>query len=79
MVYYRIRALREAEGLTQKQVAAYLNVAQRTYSGYENGTINISSQAMVELAYYYKTSMDYLLGLTDEKEAYPRKPRKLWE
>lgn len=76
MEYYRIKNLREDNDLTQKQIAEYLNIAQRTYSGYEIGARNIPVQIIVQLASYYKTSVDYLLGLTDEKKAYPRKSRK---
>ena len=71
MKYSRIRNLREDNDLTQKQIAQYLNIAQRTYSGYENGTRNIPVECVVALARFYKTSTDYLLGLTDEKRSYP--------
>ena len=73
MGYDRIRDIREDLDLSQKQIAEYLNIAQRTYSGYESGTRNIPVQIVVQLAQYYQTSTDYLLGLTDEKRAYPRK------
>lgn len=76
MEYCRIKNLREDNDLTQKQVAEYLNIAQRTYSGYENGSRNIPVQIVIKLAYYYKTSTDYLLGLTDEKAMYPRRSRR---
>ncbi|MCL2696300.1 MAG: helix-turn-helix transcriptional regulator [Clostridiales bacterium] len=67
MRYPRIRDIREDKDLTQKDVAHILNVAQRTYSGYESGTRNIPIQAVIKLARYYGVSMDYLLGLTDKK------------
>ena len=35
MVIRRLYELREDNDLKQRDVAAYLNVAQRTYSGYE--------------------------------------------
>lgn len=73
MDYYRIKDLREDRDLTQRPIAEYLNIAQRTYSGYENGTRNIPVQVIVQLARFYKTSTDYLLGLTDEKRPYPKK------
>lgn len=37
MVYDRIRALRQEKGLTQKQVAEYLEVSVRTYEALEQG------------------------------------------
>lgn len=66
MEYLRIRELRTDNDKSQKEVAEYLNIAQRTYSGYENGTRNIPVQIVVALAKYYNTTTDYLLNLTDE-------------
>ena len=71
MEYIRIRNLREDNDLTQEQVAKHLGIAQRTYSGYENRTRNIPVQCVVMLSKFYKTSTDYLLGVTDEKQPYP--------
>jgi len=65
MQYERIRNLREDKDLKQNDIAKMLNIAQRTYSGYENGTRNIPVQAVIRLAGYYNVSVDYLLGLTD--------------
>lgn len=73
MKYDRIRGMREDRDLTQKEIAKYLNIAARTYSGYENGTRNIPVQIVAELALYYKVSADYLLDLTDDKTPYKRK------
>ena len=66
MEYYRIKELRIDSDKTQKEIAEYLNIAQRTYSGYENGTRNIPVQVIVALAKYYSTTTDYLLNLTKE-------------
>ena len=73
MEYIRIRDIREDNDLTQKDIAKLLNVAQRTYSGYENGTRNIPVQLIVKLAIYYEVSTDYLLNLTDDPQPYPKK------
>ncbi len=56
--------------LTQKQIADYLNVKQNTYSQYENGQRQLPLQSLIALARYYKTSTDYILGLTDERKPY---------
>ena len=64
MEYYRIKELRIDNDKTQKEIAEYLNIAQRTYSGYENGSRNIPVQVIVALAKYYNTTTDYLLNLT---------------
>ena len=68
----RVRDLREDADLNQKQVADYLSVAQTTYSDYELGKLNIPIPILVKLANFYKTSIDYIVGLTSERESYPR-------
>ena len=65
--------MREDNDLTQEKIAKHLNIAQRTYSSYENGVRNIPIQCIVKLAKFYNTSTDYLLGLTDDPKPYPPK------
>lgn len=73
MVFERIRNIREDRDIRQRQIAEYLNVSQNTYSQYENGVISLSAETAVRLAEFYGTSVDYLLGLTDEKKPYKRR------
>lgn len=68
----RIKDLREDNDLTQQQVADYLNIKQNTYSQYETGTRQIPIDILIALAALYKTSTDYLLGITDCRTPYPR-------
>lgn len=68
MEYTRIKELRIDCDKSQREVAAYLNIAQRTYSDYENGSRNVPVQVVVALANYYKTTTDYILNLTNKKE-----------
>lgn len=70
-MYKRIRDLREDHDLTQQTVAEYLKCTQVCYSNYENGKRDIPTEALIQLAKYYATSTDYLLGLTNQKEPYP--------
>ena len=63
----RIKDLREDMDLNQKNLADVLNINQRTYSHYENGTRKIPLDILVALADYYKCSTDYLLGRTNKK------------
>lgn len=72
----RLRDLREDRDLTQKQVASYLNIRQNTYSQYENGQRQLPIDALIKLAYFFQTSTDYLLGLTDWERPYPRSRQK---
>ena len=68
----RIRNLREDKDLTQKQMAEKVSVAQTTYSDYELGKLNIPTSILRQLALILETSVDYLVGLTDERKPYPR-------
>ncbi|MFR1779188.1 MAG: helix-turn-helix domain-containing protein [Faecalibacterium prausnitzii] len=71
-MYCRIRDLREDHDLLQKDVAAYLKCTQVCYSNYEMGKRDIPTDVLKALALFYDTSVDYLLGLTDEAKPYPR-------
>ena len=77
--YDRIRALREDNDLTQKEIAAILNMSQTGYSKYETGENDVPTKILIDLAKYYNTSIDYLLGITDVKEPYLRSKKKLKE
>ena len=66
----RLKDLREDRDLTQREVAEHLHIKQNTYSQYENGQRQIPIDALIALARYYKTSTDYILGLTNRKEPY---------
>lgn len=69
-MYQHIKDLREDNDLTQQQIAKLLNISQTTYSRYESGALDIPSSALISLAKFYKTSVDYLLGLTNSKTPY---------
>ena len=65
MYYPRLKDLREDRDLAQKEVAAVLGIDQRVYSNYETGKREIPTRFVVRLAVFYKTSADYILGLTN--------------
>ncbi len=69
----RIKDMREDKDLLQKDVADFLNISQTNYSKYELGKINIPISTLKKMAIFFDTSIDYLLGLTDEIKPYPRK------
>lgn len=71
-MYNRIRELREDHDLTQTQIGKILNMSQIGYSQYEIGKNDIPTKILIELSKYYNTSVDYLLGITDETKPYPR-------
>lgn len=69
-MYKRLKDLREDNDLTQKYVASILNISQQYYSEYEIGKRPIPVIHLISLSKFYNTSIDYLVGLTDIKQAY---------
>ena len=67
-MYPRIRDLREDNDLNQTQVARMLGMSQTGYSKYETGENDIPTAILIKLARFYNTSVDYLLGETDNKD-----------
>ncbi len=67
-MFKRIRDMREDRDLTQAQMAEFLQIHQTTYSDYELGNLNIPIEILIKLAKFYKTSIDYLVELTDNPE-----------
>lgn len=66
-----MKDLREDHDLSQKELAKILNLSQRSYSHYENGTRKIPLDILIALADFYGCSTDYLLGRTKEKRKTP--------
>ena len=54
--------LRQARGLTQKELGKILSVSTGTISNYENGVHYPDLEKLVQLADYFQVSTDYLLG-----------------
>lgn len=69
-MYPRIRDLRQDKDLTQTQIAQRLNMSQTGYSKYETGENDIPTAVLIALADFYHTSVDYLLGRTDNPIPY---------
>ena len=66
MKYQRIRDLREDRDMTQTEIARLLGMSQTGYSKYETGENDIPTAILIKLAHFYGTSIDYLLGQTDD-------------
>lgn len=71
-MYPRIRDLREDADLNQIEVAEKLGMSQSGYSRYEAGERDIPTEVLIKLADLYDTSVDYLLGRTNERKPYPK-------
>ena len=72
MYYNRLREIREDKSLTQSDIAKVLNTTQQQYSKYELGIQVLPLEKINILANYYNTSIDYLIGRTDERKPYPK-------
>ena len=70
MRFQRIQDLRTHAHLSQTQISEILHISQRSYSHYETGSRNIPIEMLIRLANYYNTSIDYLVGRTDNKKLY---------
>ena len=69
-MYKRIRDLREDKDLNQTKVAQMLGMSQTGYSKYETGENDVPTAILIKLAQFYGTSVDYILGLTNERKPY---------
>lgn len=79
MYIKRLKDLREDNDLYQKQIADIIGVSQQYYSEYEKGNRPIPLEKIIKLANYYNVSLDYIVGITDEKKPYPNRKSKLNE
>ena len=68
----RLKEIRENNQKTQTEIANYLHIKQNTYSQYENEHRQMPIIMLINLAKYYNTSVDYILGLTEIEEPYPK-------
>ena len=69
-MYSRLRDLREDNDMNQTQIAKMLGMSQTGYSKYETGENDIPTAILIKLAKFYGTSIDYLLGETDNPQRY---------
>ena len=69
----RLKEIRQDRNLHQKDVAKILKISQVQYSRYERGIRTIPIDKLAILAKCYNVSIDYIVGLTDEKGSKTRK------
>ena len=67
---YRIKELRKMRKWNQKEVANVLNISQQQYSRIEKEDVKINADKLIKLAKLFNTSIDYILGLTDNPKPY---------
>ena len=67
MKFKRIKDLREDHDMLQKEIASLLGISQHYSSEYENGNRTITINHLITLSKFYGTSIDYIVGLSDQK------------
>lgn len=67
-IYPRFRDLREDMDLKQEDVAKILDTTQTQYSRWERGAQEMPLHNAIKLALFYRVSMDYITGLTNNKK-----------
>lgn len=68
----RLKELRKERGYTQIAMQMKTGIDQSDYSKIENGKRYLTFEQCKKIALALDTSMDYLAGITDKKEPYPR-------
>ena len=72
IIMSRLKNLRKERGYTQIKMQMMTGIDQSDYSKIESGKRFYTFEQLKRIAVALETSMDYLAGLTDEKEPYPR-------
>lgn len=67
MYFKRLGDLRQDNDMTQQQVANILQCQREVYRRYEKGIREIPVSYAILLAEHYGVTLDYLLGVSDEK------------
>lgn len=65
---FRIKELREQKGLNMKEVSRSLNIPYTTYVNYEKGLREPTSEVLIQLADFFESSVDYLVGRSSSNE-----------
>ena len=72
MHFQRLENLRIDNDCTQAEIANFLGCQREVYRRYEKGTRQIPVDMLIQLSKFYNVSIDYLVGLTNEKKPYSR-------
>lgn len=69
----RLRTCRKERQFTQREISIYCDITEKAYQNYEVGRQEPKLSIIMRIAEFYKVSIDYLVGLTDDPAPYPRK------
>ena len=67
-----IRELRQEKKNNQTHVANVLQVAQTTYSDYENGRVRMPVNHIVKLARFYDVDLNFITGTSNIRNPFPK-------
>ena len=62
----RMKQLRELKGLNMREAARQLSMPYTTYVNYEKGVREPNSETLIDIANFYETSIDYLVGKVND-------------
>lgn len=66
MLPARLKELRKEKNCTQRHLAEVLGLTPNSICEWEKGRSEPSAETLVEIAKFFNTSTDYLLGVTDD-------------
>ena len=64
-----LKTLRKEKGVSQKALGEEIGVSQQSINKYENYNIEPDISTLIHLSKYFDTSVDYLIGNTDIRQA----------
>lgn len=68
MINEKLKEIRENAGMNKKEFSSYIGVKYTTYNGYETGAREPDSDFLILISRKFDVSIDYMLGLQDDKE-----------
>lgn len=79
MIGKRLKKIRENRKISQEEVASFLGIKKITYFKYESGEINIPIPKLIEIARYFETTPNYLLGFDEIEIQEKNKKNEIYE
>ena len=64
----RLKQCRKEKGFTQREVAIYCDITEKTYQNYELMTREPKVEILLKIVDVFEVSLDYLLGRTEKKQ-----------
>lgn len=68
MIKDKLKEIREKTGMNKKEFANFIQAKYTTYNGYETGSREPDSDFLILISKKFDVSIDYMLGLQEEKE-----------